>query len=57
MHVHVHHEEGEAKFWIEPEIELAGNYGLSRRRMNAALLLIRRHELEIRTAWEAHFGR
>jgi len=57
MHVHVHHDEGEAKFWIEPEIELARSYGLSRRRMNAALLLIRRHELEIRTAWEAHFGR
>ena len=25
MHVHVHHAEGEAKFWLEPEIELAQN--------------------------------
>jgi uncharacterized protein DUF4160 len=32
MHVHVHHAEGEAKFWLEPEIALADNYGLSRRR-------------------------
>lgn len=27
-HVHVQHAEGEAKFWIEPEVALAMNYGL-----------------------------
>jgi hypothetical protein len=37
MHVHVHHAEGEAKFWIEPEIELARSYGLSRRRVTRPL--------------------
>lgn len=26
MHIHVHHEEGEAKFWLEPEVALANNY-------------------------------
>lgn len=57
MHVHVHHAEGEAKFWMEPEIELARNHGLSRRRLTAAFALIRRHEDEIRAAWQAHFGR
>ncbi len=30
MHIHVIRAEGEAKFWLEPEIELARNYGLSR---------------------------
>ncbi|CAO5008466.1 hypothetical protein MICAER10613_005880 [Microcystis aeruginosa] len=29
MHVHVHCAEGEAKFWLEPQIELARNYNLS----------------------------
>ena len=53
----MHHVEGEAKFWMEPEIELARNHGLSRRRLTAALALIRRHEDEIRAAWRAHFGR
>ena len=48
---------GEAKFWIEPEIELAQNYGLSARGVATALRLIRQHEDEIRAAWEAHFGR
>jgi hypothetical protein len=55
-HVHVHHVEGEAKFWLEPEIELARNHGLSRRRITAALALVRRHEDEVRRAWQAHFG-
>jgi len=29
-HVHVHHETGEAKIWIEPEVAVAQNYGLSK---------------------------
>jgi hypothetical protein len=57
VHVHVHHAEGEAKFWIEPEIELAQNHGLSSWRITAAKTLIRRHENEIREAWRAHFDR
>lgn len=44
MRVHAHHAEGEAKFWLDPEIELAHNHGLSRRRVTAALALIRGHE-------------
>jgi hypothetical protein len=30
MHVHVSCGNGEAKFWLEPDIELARNAGLSR---------------------------
>ena len=30
MHVHVHCGDGEAKFWLDPEIELERNVGLSR---------------------------
>ena len=29
MHVHIHCGDGEAKFWLEPQIELARNYRLS----------------------------
>jgi len=28
MHVHAQHAKGEAKFWLEPKIEIAQNYGL-----------------------------
>ena len=57
MHVHAYHAEGEAKFWLEPEVELAQNYGLSAHRVAAIVRLIRRHGDEIRAAWKKHFGR
>ncbi len=57
MHVHVQHPSGEAKFWLEPDIELAANFGLPTRVITTALRLIREHEDEIRAAWETHFQR
>jgi hypothetical protein len=54
-HVHVQHATGEAKFWLEPTIELAQNFGLSPQRLAAALRLTRGHANEIRRAWQAHF--
>ena len=56
VHGHVHHETGEAKIWLEPEIAIAQNYGLSPARLAAALRLVREHENEIRAAWQTHFG-
>jgi hypothetical protein len=56
MHVHVKGPDGEAKFWIEPAIELDQNYGLTARHVKAALKSIREHEDEIREAWAAHFS-
>jgi hypothetical protein len=57
MHVHVQDSAGEAKFWLEPGIGLAQNHGMSRRNLAVALRLIRENEGEIRSAWQAHFGR
>ena len=56
-HVHVQHATGEAKFWLEPEVELAQNYGLTMSRLNTALKIIQERQDEIRAAWEKHFGR
>jgi len=47
--------DGEAKFWLEPSVKLAQNFGLSPRRLEAALRLIKEHEDEIHVAWKAHF--
>ncbi|MBI4165935.1 MAG: DUF4160 domain-containing protein [Acidobacteria bacterium] len=55
MHVHVYRPGGEAKFWMDPEIELAQNYALMKRQLNSAYRLIMEHEDEIRAAWKAHF--
>ncbi|MEO8603181.1 MAG: DUF4160 domain-containing protein [bacterium] len=57
MHVHVQHAGGEAKFWLEPRIELAENHGLSGRRLASALHLVQERENEVRGAWKAHFER
>ncbi len=57
MHVHVAHTDGEAKFWVEPQIELALNQGLSRNQINEALSLVREHCEEIAHAWRDHFRR
>ncbi|MBT0652447.1 DUF4160 domain-containing protein [Geomobilimonas luticola] len=56
MHIHVHGESGEAKFWIEPRIELARNYGLSEYDLGRVRKLIEEHEDDIRSAWRRHFG-
>ena len=56
MHIHVSSHNGEAKFWIEPQIEPAQNFGLSDTELAAARKLIKEHEDDIRTAWSRHFG-
>ena len=56
IHVHVHSPIGEAKFWLEPKVELAQNYGLNAQQIKAALKLIEEHKDEIRKAWKAHFS-
>ena len=55
MHVHVQTTDGEAKFWLEPAIELAQNHGMTLRQLGAALSLVTKHEIEIRKAWRRHF--
>lgn len=56
MHVHVYSDEGEAKFWIEPEILLARSYGLSAKALNTIQKIIEEREDEIREHWTRHFG-
>jgi hypothetical protein len=56
MHIHVQSSNGEAKFWMEPTIQIAGNHGLSMKELNEAYQLIEEHQDEIRTRWHQHFG-
>ena len=43
MHIHVQSGNGEAKFWLEPSIQIAQNHGLSMKELNEADSLIREH--------------
>lgn len=55
MHVHVAHTDGEAKFWLEPEIALAMNQGLSKKQLHEASSLVQDHYEESTDAWHRHF--
>ena len=54
-HVHVQHEKGEVKIWIEPEIELANNYALPENELNEIKLIISEKIDDIRKSWDQHF--
>ena len=54
-HVHIHCGDGEAKFWLEPKIEIAKNYGLSDPQLSKIEAIIKDHENELISAWNRHF--
>jgi len=56
MHVHITSGNGEAKFWLEPEIELANNYRYSRKQLKKVELFIEEHYDEIICAWKQYFS-
>jgi hypothetical protein len=55
IHIHVVGSDGEAKFWMEPQIELAHNYGISQKEISELTEIIKSHENEIRDACKKHF--
>ncbi|MBI3541390.1 MAG: DUF4160 domain-containing protein [Deltaproteobacteria bacterium] len=55
MHIHVSSPEGEAKFWLEPVITLAENYGLSPRHVNEIQKVIEENNGTLTAAWKKHF--
>ncbi len=55
MHVHVISGNGEAKFWLDPEIELAKNHHYSRKQLKQIESLIEVHYNELTSAWRQHF--
>ena len=55
IHVHVSCQEGEAKFWLEPVVALARNWGLSPIRLSELHKIIEERADEITKAWEKHF--
>lgn len=56
MHVHVSCANGDAKFWLEPGIELAENYGLRSGQVVRVQRLIEEHLNEITRRWEEYFS-
>jgi hypothetical protein len=55
MHVHVLSGDGEAKFWLEPEIELAKNHKFTRKHLKQIESLIEVNYDELISAWQQRF--
>lgn len=56
MHVHVTSAEGEAKIWIEPEIEVDRCVGYDPSQVSEILNQVRDRRDEIKSRWKQHFG-
>ena len=56
VHIHVVGAGGKAKFWIEPQIELAMSRGIPVQELSAIEGIVKEHRDEIEKAWRSHFG-
>ena len=56
IHVHVQSPHGEAKFWMEPQIEIARSAGLSTRELRFVRKIIEERADDITRAWHRHFS-
>jgi hypothetical protein len=57
MHVHIFSPDGEAKFWLEPNVELAVNKGLRSVELTELQRIVEERQNEIRAHWQRHFQR
>jgi len=55
-HIHIISPSGEAKYWLEPQIELANNYGFSSRELKLIEKIIEEHYNEFVNAWKRFFS-
>ncbi len=55
MHIHVSSELGEAKFWLEPELELAHNHRFSRQELKSIEKILEEFHGEFIRAWRNYF--
>lgn len=54
MHVHISCSDGETKFWLDPDIEMAKNYKISRKQLKEIERIIEEHFNEFKNAWQKH---
>jgi hypothetical protein len=56
VHVHVSHPDGEAKFWLSPDVSLAENRSLSPRQLRTAEHFVKNNQSELKDAWRTYFS-
>ena len=56
VHIHAESSDGEAKFWLYPEVRVARSTGYSRRQLLELAELVGQRRDQIERAWNEHFG-
>ena len=56
VHVHVTKDGSDAKFWVQPEVNVAYNHGFPARILSELSAIIETRCNEIEEAWYDHFG-
>jgi hypothetical protein len=57
LHIHVVKAEKEAKFWLEPEVELAMNYGYNSKELTEIKEVIVTYADEFKSKYIQHIGK
>ena len=57
MHVHVVKGGHEAKFWLEPEVELARNYGFGEADLKKITKIVEQYGNDFKRQFAAHIGK
>lgn len=55
MHIHVRTGDGEAKFWVMPEVYLADSDGFDARTLRELRSVVESNKALIERAWNEHF--
>ena len=56
-HIHVIKAENEAKFWLEPSVELAENYGFNQKDIKRITQLVKQYGNEFKQQFAEHIGK
>ena len=57
MHIHVIRDDKEAKFWLEPEVELAENFGFKAHELRKIQEIVENHATEFQEQYREHIGK
>lgn len=56
VHIHVLRDGAEAKFWLQPEVNIAYNSGFNARTLAMLSRIVEDRRTEIESAWHDHFA-
>ena len=57
LHIHVIHDRCEAKYWLEPKVELAKNTGFSEHELNRIKKLVEKYADRFKEQFRQHVGK